>query len=96
MRASQHAEINIELNEIVAESGPVFDRVTFPMRFVVGEGGALGATDEGHAAMRATLDPILSGNPNVTVAATVESNHTGIVRKDFRAIAAAIRETAGE
>lgn len=95
MNAAAHAEINIELNEIVAASGPVFDLVSFPMRFVVGEGGALGATEEGHAAMRATLDPVLARNPNVKVSATVASNHTGIVRKDFRAIAAAVREIAG-
>jgi pimeloyl-ACP methyl ester carboxylesterase len=94
MTAAEHAEINIELNEIVAESGPVYDQVIFPMRFVVGEGGALGATNEGHTAMRATLDPILARNPNVAVTATVQSNHTGIVRKDFRAIAAAIRDVA--
>lgn len=95
MSAGAHAEINIELNEIVAASDPVFDLVSFPMRFVVGEGGALGATEEGHAAMRATLDPVLARNPNVRVSATVASNHTGIVRRDFRAIAAAVREIAG-
>lgn len=95
MSAAQQAEVNIELNEIVAAGDPLFDLVTFPMRFVVGEGGALGATEEGHAAMRATLDPVLARNPNVRVSATVASNHTGIVRKDFRAIAAAVREVAG-
>lgn len=95
MTAAQHAEVNIELNEIVAASDPVFDLVTFPMRFVVGAGGALGATEDGHAAMRATLDPVLARNPNVKVSATVTSNHTGVVRKDFRAIAAAVREVAG-
>jgi pimeloyl-ACP methyl ester carboxylesterase len=92
MTAAQHAEINIELNEIVADSAPLFDRVSFPMRFVVGSGGALGATDEGHAAMRATLDPILASNPNVQVSATVTSNHSSIIRKDFRAIASTVRE----
>lgn len=94
MSAAQQAELNIELNEIVADADPVFDRVTFPMRFVVGEGGALGATEEGHAAMRATLGPVLARNPNVTVSATVGSNHSSIVRKDSRAIAAAVREVA--
>jgi hypothetical protein len=39
--------------------------VNFPMRFIVGEGGALGATEEGHSAMRATLDPVLARNSNV-------------------------------
>ncbi|HEY2442422.1 MAG TPA: alpha/beta hydrolase, partial [Streptosporangiaceae bacterium] len=95
MSAAQQAELNIELNEIVAVGDPLFDLVTFPMRFVVGEGGALGATEEGHTAMRATLGPVLARNPNVQVSATVASNHTGIVRKDFRAIAAAVREVAG-
>lgn len=94
MSASQAAEVNIELNEIVAASDPVFDLVTFPMRFIVGSGAAQGATEEGHAAMRATLDPILARNPHVQLGAKVASNHTGIVRKDFRAIAAAVREVA--
>ncbi|MEV4236008.1 MULTISPECIES: alpha/beta hydrolase [unclassified Nocardia] len=94
MNPAQAAEVNIELNEIVAASDPVFDLVTFPMRFVVGSGAAQGATEEGHAAMRATLDPVLARNPNVQVSAKVTSNHTSIVRKDFRAIAAAAREAA--
>jgi hypothetical protein len=94
MSHEQASEVNIELNEIVADSDPVFDLVTFPMRFVVGSGGAQGATAEGHAAMRATLDPILARNPHVRMSAKVASNHTGIVRKDFRAIAAAAREVA--
>jgi pimeloyl-ACP methyl ester carboxylesterase len=95
MSAADQAEINIELNEIVAAGDPVFDLVSFPMRFVVGEGGALGATEEGHTAMRATLNPVLARNLNVKVSATVASNHSAIVRKDFRAVAAAVNEVAG-
>ncbi|MET9490258.1 hypothetical protein [Nocardia sp. NPDC006630] len=94
MSAAQAAEVNIELNEIVAASGLVFDLVTFPMRFVVGSGAVQGATEEGHAAMRATLDPIIVRNSNVRMSAKVTSNHTDIVRKDFRAIAAAVGEIA--
>lgn len=94
MTASQAADVNIELNEIVADGDPLFDLVTFPMRFIVASGSAMGATEEGHNAMRATLDPVLARNPNVTVSAKVASNHTGVVRKDFRAIAAAVREIA--
>ncbi|MFI1918606.1 alpha/beta fold hydrolase [Nocardia sp. NPDC020380] len=96
MSAAQAAEVNIELNEIVAASDPVFDRVDFPMRFIVGSGGAQGATEEGHAAMRATLTPILARNPHVQVGAKVPSNHTAIVRKDFRAIATAVHEIAAQ
>lgn len=94
MTADQHADINIELNEIVAAGDPVFDRVTFPMRFVVASGKSLGSTEEGHTAMRATLDPVLARNPHVKVSATVASNHSTVVRKDFAAIAAAVREVA--
>ncbi|MGW2370949.1 MULTISPECIES: alpha/beta fold hydrolase [Kitasatospora] len=94
MSAAEHAEINIELNEIVADSAPAFDLVTFPMRYLVATGASLGGTDEGLTAMRATLDPILARNPNVRVSATVPSKHTTIVRKDFRAIATAVREVA--
>jgi pimeloyl-ACP methyl ester carboxylesterase len=94
MSAAQHAEVNIELNEIVAAGDPVFDLVTFPMRFLVASGASLGGTAEGLAAMRATLDPILARNPNVKVSATVASKHTTIVRKDFSAIAATVREVA--
>jgi pimeloyl-ACP methyl ester carboxylesterase len=90
MTADQHADINIELNEIVAAGDPAFDRVTCPMRFIVASGKSLGATEEGHAAMRATLDPVLERNPQVKVSATVPSNHGTVVRKDFRAIAAAV------
>ena len=94
MTAGEHAEVNIELNKIVAAGDPVFDRVTFPMRFVVASGASLGGTEEGLAAMRATLDPVLARNPDVQVSATVPSKHTTVVRKDYRAIAAAVREVA--
>ncbi|GGQ78323.1 alpha/beta fold hydrolase [Kitasatospora griseola] len=55
-------------------------------------GAGLGGTEEGLTAMRATLDPILARNPHVQVSATVPSKHTTVVRKDFRAIATAVRE----
>jgi hypothetical protein len=44
--------------------------------------------------MRASLDPVLARNPNLRVSAKVASNHSQVVRKDFRAIAEAVRETA--
>jgi len=34
-------------------------------------------------------------NPNIRISAKVPSNHGAILRKDFRAIAAAVREIAG-
>ncbi|MEV0414715.1 alpha/beta hydrolase [Streptomyces sp. NPDC050448] len=94
MTADQHADINIEANEINASIGPVLDRVTYPVRYVLATGGSLGGGQEEMEKMRASLDPVLARNPNVRVSAKVASNHSHVLRKDFRAIADAVRETA--
>lgn len=94
MSVDQHAAINIEINEIGAASVPVLDRLSCPVRFVMATGDSLG-TEEGEMEQgRATLDAVLARNPNLKVSAKVASNHSHIVRKDFRAIAQAVRETA--
>jgi pimeloyl-ACP methyl ester carboxylesterase len=95
MSAAQHADVNIELNEIAANCAPVLDRVTFPFHYVVASNGNLGAEAHEMADVRATLDPILARNPNLQVSAKVESNHSQIVAKDFPAIATAVRKIAG-
>lgn len=92
--ARQHAEINIEINEILGAIGPILDNVTCPVRWVVASGGHLGAGAEELEQCRATLDLALARNPNIRVSATVASNHSKILRKDFRAIADAVREVA--
>jgi pimeloyl-ACP methyl ester carboxylesterase len=94
MTADQHAEINIEINEICAALAPVLDRVTCPVRYVLGSGASLGGSQEEWVQVRASLDPVLARNPNLRVSAKVASNHSHIVRKGFRAIAEAVRETA--
>lgn len=94
MSADQHAEVNIEVNEIGAAMAPVLDRVTCPMRYVLATGANLGGGEEEMEAARASLDPVLARNPNLQVSAKVPSNHSHILRKDFRAVAEAVRETA--
>jgi pimeloyl-ACP methyl ester carboxylesterase len=94
MTADQHAEFNIEGNEIAAASAPVLERLTCPVRFVLATGGHFGLDDEEMERTRATLDPVLACNPKLRVSAKVASNHTHILRKDFRAVAEAVRETA--
>lgn len=94
MTADQHAEINIEINEILADIGVVLDEVTVPTRFIVAKGGHLGGDREVMDRMRASLDPVLARNPNIQVVATVASNHQHIMRKGFRAIADAVHGTA--
>ncbi|MFC9998408.1 alpha/beta fold hydrolase [Nocardia sp. NPDC127526] len=95
MSADEHAEINIEINEISATTmAGVLENVTRPVRYVLATGSNLGGSAEDMAAARASLDPILAANPNITISAQVPSNHSHILRKDFRAIADAVRATA--
>lgn len=94
MSADRHADVNIELNEIAAASVPVLDRLTCPVRFVLATGDSLGTRDGEMEQGRTTLDPVLARNPNLKVSAKVASNHSHILRKDFRTIAEAVRETA--
>jgi pimeloyl-ACP methyl ester carboxylesterase len=94
MTAVEHAELGIEINEICAAIGPVLDGLTCPVRYVLATGANLGGGSEEMEQMRASLDPVLRRNPNLRVSAKVTSNHTQILRKDFRAVAAAVRETA--
>ncbi|MGY0071810.1 alpha/beta fold hydrolase (plasmid) [Streptomyces sp. QTS137] len=94
MTSAQHAEINIEINEICAALGPVLDRATCPVRYVLATDGNLGGGREEMERMRASLDPVLARNPHLRVNAKVASNHSRILRKDFRAVAEAVREIA--
>jgi pimeloyl-ACP methyl ester carboxylesterase len=92
MTADQHAEGNIELNEIAAASVPVLDRLTCPVWFVMATGDSLGTKGGEMEQGRTVLDPILARNPNLKVSAKVASNHTQILRKDSPAVAQTVRE----
>lgn len=94
MSALQHADINIEINEIQAAIGPVLDRIRCPVRYVIGMGAHRGASEAEMALVRASLDPVLARNPHLVISANVSSNHENILRRDYRAVAAAIREVA--
>ena len=93
MTADQHADVNIELNEIAAASVPVLDRLTRPVRFILGTGDSLGSEAGEMEQGRTTLDLILTRNPNLK-STKVTSNHSKILSKDFHAIADAVREFA--
>jgi hypothetical protein len=94
MSADQHAEVNIELNEIGDASVPVLERMACPLRFVLATGASLGNQGDEMEQGRAVLDPILARNPNLAISAKVASNHTAILRKDSPAVARAVRELA--
>nr|WP_280504960.1 alpha/beta fold hydrolase [Nocardia farcinica] len=94
MSAAEHAEINIEANRLHADLAPVLERASYPVRWILATGSNLGGGAEEMEAVRASLDPVLAANPNLRGAAKVPSNHSHLLRKDFRAVADAVRELA--
>jgi pimeloyl-ACP methyl ester carboxylesterase len=96
MSAEQQAESNIELGKLSRERelGPVLDGITVPVRYVVASGTSFGSRGDEQERIRASLDAVTTRNPNIEVSAKVPSNHGAILRKDFRAVADAVREVA--
>lgn len=96
MTAEQMAVSNIEIGEIARERelGPVLDAITVPVRYVLASGASFGSKGDEQEVIRAALDPVFARKPNIQLSAKVPSNHGAILRKDFHAVANAIREVA--
>ncbi|MEV0351481.1 alpha/beta hydrolase [Nonomuraea sp. NPDC050680] len=96
MSAEQIANSNIEIGRIARERelGPVLDNITVPTRYVVASGASLGSKGDEQELIRASLTQVVERNPNIKISAKVPSNHGAILRKDFRAVADAVREVA--
>ncbi|MFF2075035.1 alpha/beta fold hydrolase [Kitasatospora sp. NPDC058162] len=96
MSAVQHAEINLELIGLSAPDAflPVLDRLTVPTRYVLATGGNLGADEKTIEGLRAVITEVAADHPHIRIAAKVPSNHSKILRKDHRAVAATVRELA--
>ena len=92
MSAAQHAEVNIEINEIAATCGAVLDRVSRPVQYVLATGDSFGSSGGEQDEARAALDPHLAANPRLRVSSRVRSGHGAILRKDPVAVAQAVRE----
>ncbi|MFI5835630.1 alpha/beta fold hydrolase [Micromonospora sp. NPDC051300] len=96
MSAAQQAESNIELGRLSRERelGPVLDRITVPVRYVVASGTSLGSRGDEQERIRASLDGVTARNPNIRISAKVASNHGALLKKDAPAVVAAVREVA--
>ncbi|PDP88122.1 alpha/beta hydrolase [Glycomyces fuscus] len=96
MSAEQMADSNIELGWLARERelGPVLDGITVPVRYVLASGASFGSKGDQQEIIRAGLDPVFERKPNIALSAKVASNHGAILRKDFRAVAEAVREVA--
>jgi pimeloyl-ACP methyl ester carboxylesterase len=91
---AEQAESNIELGRLSRERelGPLLNGVTVPLRYVLASGTSFGSRSDEQERIRASLDPVFARNPNVRLSAKVPSNHGAILKKDFAAVAAAVRE----
>ena len=96
MTSEQQADSNIELGKLSRERelGPVLDSIAVPVRHVVASGASLGSHGDEQERIRTSLDAVTARNPNIQISAKTASNHGAILRKDFRAIAEAVREVA--
>ncbi|WP_377267833.1 alpha/beta fold hydrolase [Peterkaempfera sp. SMS 1(5)a] len=96
MTAEQQADSNIELGRLSRESelAPVLDGITVPVRYVVASGTSFGSKGDEQERIRTSLDAVTVRNPNIRIAAKVASNHGAILKKDFPAVADAVREVA--
>ncbi|GID92098.1 alpha/beta fold hydrolase [Amorphoplanes digitatis] len=98
MTTEQMANSNIELGVVSRERelGPVLDGLTVPTRYVVASGTSLGSKGDEQERIRASLGAVTARNPHIRVSAKVTSNHGAILRKDFGAVADAVREVGAE
>ncbi|PRX98838.1 alpha/beta hydrolase family protein [Allonocardiopsis opalescens] len=96
MNPEEMANSNIELGRLARarELGPVLDGITVPTRHVVASGSSFGSSGDGQELIRTSLAGVTERNPNIKIYAKVPSNHGAILRKDFRAVAGAVREVA--
>ena len=96
MTAGQQADSNIELGRLSREHelAPVLDNITVPVRYVVASGTSLGSRGDEQERIRISLNAVTARTPNVKISAKVTSSHGAILKKDFPAIAEAVREVA--
>jgi pimeloyl-ACP methyl ester carboxylesterase len=96
MTVEQMAASNIELGRVarVRELGPVLDNITVPVRYVLASGASYGSKGDEQEIIRTGLDPVFERKPNIMLSAKVGSNHGAILRRDFRAVAEAVRRVA--
>jgi pimeloyl-ACP methyl ester carboxylesterase len=97
MTALEMAECNIEVGRLARERelGPVMDGISVPTRYVLASGTSFGSRGDGQEKIRASVPAVAERNSHITIHTKVASSHGAILRKDFRAIAEAVRGVAG-
>lgn len=72
----------------------MLDNITVPVRYVIASGTSFGSRGDEQERIRTSLDAVTADNPNIQIGAKVASNHGAILKKDFPAIAEAVRAVA--
>ncbi|SEL21859.1 alpha/beta hydrolase [Streptacidiphilus jiangxiensis] len=96
MSATEQADTNIELGRLsrASELDPVLDDIAVPTRYVIASGASFGSHGDEQERIRTGIDAVTARNPHIQVSAKVAANHGAILRKEFVAVAAAVREVA--
>jgi hypothetical protein len=94
--AQQQADSNIELGVVSRERelGPVLDCIVVPTRYGLASGTPFGSRGDEQERCRTSAEGVTARNSNIRVSAKVLSDHGSILRKDFSAVAAAVRKVA--
>lgn len=94
LSASKMAEINIELGRVASkkELDPVVDKIAVPTLYVLASGSSLGSKGNEQELIREGVNAVVERNPNIKIKAKVKSNHDHILKKDFLAVADAVRD----
>lgn len=94
LSASKMAEINIELGWVAGkkELNPVVNKITVPTLYILASGSSLGSKGDEQELIREGVNAVVEQNPNIKIKAKVKSNHDHILKKDFLAVADAVRE----
>lgn len=70
------------------------DKITTPTRYVLASGASFGSKGDEQELIRTGVNAVIERNPKIKISAKVSSNHDAILKKDFRAVANAVRELA--
>jgi pimeloyl-ACP methyl ester carboxylesterase len=94
LSASKMAEINIELGWVASkkELDPVLNKIAVPTLYVLASGSSFGSKGDEQELIRAGVNAVVERNPNIQIKAKVKSNHDHLLKKDFLAVADAVRE----
>jgi hypothetical protein len=90
MSADQAANVNIELDDILGKLRSSYQNILCPTYFICASKRSMGGTDEQFRKMRASVEPLVAQQQNVSIFETLPCTHLEILSKYPDTIVAAI------